>query len=208
MKKALEIILQALGDAWADLWTVLVINLIWLIAQLLIVPGPPATMAIFYFANRAAHGEVADLSDFFKALRGNWGLAWRWGLLNYALLVILIGDFFLMGNFKQATVGHLVQGFYLTVLFAWLLLQLFALPFLSEQETPGIRLALRNGAVMIGKNLVFSLALGVFLAILLAAGVFIFMLSFAFGGMILASAGNHAVIDRLKAYQIKNKTAV
>lgn len=198
MKAAFKVIGEAFKDTWSDLWTVLVCNLVWLISQVFIVPGPPATLALFYYANRLANGETADLSDFWQAFKRYWSVAWRWGLLNYTLLAVLTGDFVLMGSLRQKSLGQLVQGLYLVILAAWLLVQLFVLPFLFEQETPGVKQALRNGAVMLGKNITFSLTLGVFLAVLLVGGIFVFMLSFAFGGMLTASAANHAVLDRLR----------
>jgi hypothetical protein len=46
MRTVLRIVGGAFQDLWADLWTVLACNLLWLIANLLIIPGPPATVGI------------------------------------------------------------------------------------------------------------------------------------------------------------------
>ncbi|MGE5222093.1 MAG: DUF624 domain-containing protein [Omnitrophica WOR_2 bacterium] len=205
---ALGVMRQALKDAWSDLWTVLVCNLVWLLAQLLIIPGPPATLALFYYANQKAKGEPSDLSDFWYGFRHYWRPAWRWGLLNDALLIVLAGDYLLTGRLSQGMTAHLIQGFYLALLGVWLLIQLLTLPFLLEQETPSIRQALRNGAVMLGKNIGFSLLLGVLLTLILLAGIPLFMLSFAFGGMLLASAGNHAVLSRLAVYRVAEDSII
>lgn len=204
---ALAVLRQALKDAWSDLWTVLVCNLVWLLAQLLIIPGPPATVALFYYSNQVAKGEQADFGDFWYGFRHYWKPAWRWGILNDVLLAILLGDYLLTGRLSHGAAGHLIQGFYLATLGIWLLIQLLMLPFLLEQETPNVRQALRNGAVMLGKNIGFSVILGILLALILLAGIPIFMLSFAFGGMLLASAGNHAVLNRLAVYRMPEGSA-
>ena len=86
-------------------------------------------------------------------------------------------------------------------LLAWLLVQLYALPFLFEQETPSVRLALRNGVSMLGSNLLFSATLGVLLAVALAVGILFFLVTFAAGGVFLALVGNHAVLNRLAAHR-------
>lgn len=205
MSDALLVLQQALHDTWSDLWTVLVCNLVWLLSVLLIIPGPPATLALFYYANRVAHGEVADLSDFLAAFRRYWRVAWRWGLLNLLIFALLLGDFYLTGDRSSSNTSRIIQGFYLAVLGGWLLVQLFALPFLIEQESASLRFAFRNSAVMVGRNIGFSTTLGVLLTVILLAGILLFMLSFAVGGFFVAAAGNHAVINRLETYRVSQK---
>jgi hypothetical protein len=195
------VIRKSLGDLWADLWTTAVINLAWLFCQVLVLPGPPATLALFYYGNRLAHGEIADVWDFWRALRSYWRPAWRWGLVNLALLFILIGDIRLTGKPDSSTITQFVQGFYIALLGGWLLLQLYAIPFLFEQEKPEVRTALRNAALMTGRNPVFSLGLMLFLILILAVGSLLFLLSVAGGAVFLAIAGNRAVLDRLAAQE-------
>ncbi|MEN6522456.1 MAG: hypothetical protein ABFD14_01910, partial [Anaerolineaceae bacterium] len=62
VQSVFQIIYLALRDIWDDLWTALVINLIWTVCVILIIPGPPATLALFNYSNRLAHGEIADLA--------------------------------------------------------------------------------------------------------------------------------------------------
>jgi hypothetical protein len=156
-------------------------------------------MALFYVGSRLARGEPADATDFLYAVRRYFGLGWRWGALNLVLLGILVGDIVLTGGLSQSSGARLAQGLYLAALAAWLLLQLYTLALLFEQEEPSLRLALRNGVVMLGRNLGFSVALGVLLALILAAGSALFLLSLAAGGLFLAVAGSHAVRNRLAA---------
>jgi hypothetical protein len=191
----------ALRDTWNDLLTTALVNLLWTLLTVLIIPGPPATLALFYVGHRLAHGEPTDPGDFLRALRRYFGLGWRWGLLNGAVLFLLIGDVILTARLSQSDVARLAQGFYLAVLGVWLLLQLYTLPFLFEQETPSLKLALRNSAVMLGRNVGFSVVWGLALAGMLLAGTLFFLVSLAAGGVFLALTGNHAVLNRLEAYR-------
>ncbi len=191
----------ALRDTWNDLLTTVLVNLLWTLLTVLIIPGPPATLALFYVGHRLAHGEPTDPGDFLRALRRYFGLGWRWGLLNGAVLFLLIGDVILTNHLSQSDPARLAQGFYLAVLGVWLLLQLYTLPFLFEQETPSLKLALRNGAVMLGRNVGFSVVWGLALAGMLLAGTLFFLVSLAAGGVFLALTGNHAVLNRLEAYR-------
>jgi hypothetical protein len=195
---ALRILGLAFRDTWQELWTILIVNLLFLVANLLVIPGPPATLALFYYGNRIAHGEIATERDFLHAVRQYWGPAWRWGIINLVVIALLTGDYYLVGSLTEnIEIAAFVQGLYITLLAGWLVLQLFTLPFLFEQEQPLVIEALRNAALFIRKNLIFSLVLALFLGLSLAAGVLAFMLTFAFGGAFVAFASNYAVLKDL-----------
>ena len=198
MKDVLVVVRAALGDIWDNLLVAAVCNLVWLVCVFLIIPGPLATLALFDISNRLAHGEVVDLHDFVEAMRRNWGLSWRWAIPAIALIAILFGDYQLTRSLSGAPLEHFVQGFYLSILAIWAFIQIYALPFLFEQESENLKLAWRNAAIMLGKNLWFSILLAALLAAILLTGTLLFMLSAAGGGIFLALAGNYAVRNRLE----------
>ena len=206
MRAAVGVIGSAFQDAWDDLWTNLALNLIWLICQLLVIPGPPATLALFHFANLAAKGEVTDFHEFWGAFRRNFWTAWRWALLNLLVLALLLGDYLLSGGFRADSTAGILQGLYLALLAIWLLVQLYTLPFLLEQSSPGVLRAERNAIVLLGRNIRFSLVLGALLIVILMVGIPVFFLSMALGAMLIAAAGNHAVLDRLAAHLAGDQT--
>ena len=194
---ALRIMRASLGDIWADMWTALVCDLIWLLSVVLILPGPPVTLALVYFANRRAHEDLTDLKDLWHGFRLYWKPAWRWGILNLLILSLLVGDFYLTGRSDPASPLRFIQSFYLAVVLVWLMVQFYALPFLIEQEQPSLRQALRNGAVMLGQNIVFSVCFGFGLLLICLVGIPLFFLTVGFGPLFLAFAANRAVLMRL-----------
>ena len=195
---ALKILGWAFRDVWKEMWTILIVHLIFLFGNILIVLGPPVTVALFFYGNKIAHGEMASERDFFAAIRYYWKPAWRWGVLNLLILGLLIGDYHLTARLvTRPETAHFVQGLYITLIAVWLLVQIFALPFLFEQEQPLVSQALRNSVVFIRRNLVFVLMLGFLLLLSLGIGTLTFMLTFVFGGALIAFAGNHAVIEHL-----------
>jgi len=198
VKSALKILGLSFRDVWQELWTILIVHLLFLLGNILIIPGPPVTFALFFYGNRIAHGERANERDFLEAIRDYWKPAWRWGLINFLAIGLLTGDYYLIGNMAASSnFASFIQGLYITLLAGWLLLQLFALPFLFEQNQPSVVQALRNAAVFIGRNLILVFVLAVLLAISLTAGTLAFMLTFVFGGALIAFAGNHAVLEHL-----------
>ncbi len=198
MRLALKILGRAFQDVWQELWTIMIVQLLFLLGHLLIIPGPPVTVAMFYYGNRIAHDEIATERDFLSAIRRYWKPAWRWGGLNLLVIGILAGDYYLTGKWasKPGLVSYL-QGFYVVLLLLWLLLQMFALPFLFEQEQPSVIQALRNSTVFARRNSILMVVLAFLLAISLAFGTLAFMLSFVFGTALIAFAGNHAILETL-----------
>jgi hypothetical protein len=197
---ALKTVGFSLRDTWQELWTILIIHLFFLLGNVLILPGPPATLALFFYANRIAHGETADERDFLQAVRRYWWPAWRWALANLLVIGVLAGDYSLTGRIAAGSKAvPYIQGLYLTFLAGWLLLQLFVPPFLFEQERPSVLQALRNALLFIGKNLGYVLALTFLMMLSLTAGTLAFMLTFVFGGAFVAFASNRAVLERIPA---------
>jgi hypothetical protein len=198
MHAALKTLGLAFRDVWKELWTIFVVHLIFLFGNILIILGPPVTVALFFYCNRIAHDEVATERDFLHAIRSYWRPAWRWGLVNLSMIALLAGDYYLTGRLvKDADVVYLIQGLYITLLVGWLLVQMFAIPFLFEQEEPRVLQALRNSVVFIRNNLIFVLVLAFLLVLSLTLGTLAFMLTFVFGGALIAFAGNHAVLEHL-----------
>ncbi len=198
---AFHILGRAFRDVWQELWTILIIQLLFLLGQLLIIFGPPVTVALFYYGNRIAHDELATERDFLSAVRQYWKPAWRWGGLNLLAIGLLAGDYYLTGRWLSVpTVSAFLQGLYAALLVLWLLLQLFALPFLFEQEQPSVRQALRNSSVFIRKHWLLVIVLALLLGISLAVGTLAFMLTFVFGAAQTAFTGNHAILEALDAH--------
>ncbi len=205
LQSAVRVVRAGLSAVWSDLWTALVCEFIWLLSIALILPAPPATVALFYFTNRQAHGEVAGLGDFWEGLRRYWLPAWRWGAVNLVMLLILGGDIYLLNKGQMTALNYFLQGFYLVCLTGWVIIQFYTLPFLLEQEKPAVFTALRNGALMFARNPGFTLWVILLLLLLCAAGTVLFLLSLGFGGALVAATGNRAVLDRL-AVQISDKS--
>ena len=204
MREALQVVRVAWRQTGEDIFTTLVVNLLWLVLCGLVVTAPVATVALFYVTNRLAHEEPTDVRDFFLALRQYFGVGARWGLINLLVLFFLGGDVVLTGRLVQGSWLPFVQGFYVAAFLSWLLVQFYALPFLFEQENPSVRLALRNGAVMLGRNLSFSLALMFLLGIVLTVTTLLFLIIAAAGGILFSLVANHAVLNRLAAAKQPN----
>jgi uncharacterized membrane protein YesL len=194
------IVVRVLQNYWDDMFGLMLCNLLWLLAQILIIPGPPATAALFTVTNRVAHGSFARVSDFWAGFKSLFWESWKWGALN--LLAILILGFaaalYGSGSFAPPA-GYLLMSSNLTLLGIWLFAQLFAFPFWLEQVDKRIWLAARNAVVALVQNLPVTLT-----ALLLTAAVLGLTVAFpVLIGLMTASfltlVGNTVVVAQVEA---------
>jgi len=108
---AFKILEMSFRDVWQELWTILIVQLLFLLGHILIIFGPPVTVALFFYGNRIAHDEMATERDFLNAIRQYWKPAWRWGGLNLLVIGLLVGDYYLTGRwFDNVNLASFLQG--------------------------------------------------------------------------------------------------
>lgn len=201
MSEAWWVFRKTLSSLWENIYLLVLANVLWIMLNVLVVTGPPATAGLFIFTHRLARGEDVDLHDFFEGFRHYFGWSWLWAIIAGAGFLILGGDVILMGNLSSADYIVFIQGFFLMLLFLWAFLLLYAFPLILEQEQPSLWLALRNALVMFAGNWSFSVALfGLALLTVLLSTLLLMpwaIVTVAF----LALLGNHAVLNRLAAHR-------
>lgn len=167
-----ELLVKALKDYWDEMFNLMLCNIIWLLAQLLIVTGPPATIALFHVAHRVAHGHFARVSDMMTGFRQNLLTGWKWGGLNLIVVAVLGYGILFYGSadFPQPY-GLALMWVNLFLLFLWLFTQLYAIPFWLEQVDKRMTVALRNALVTQAQNLRVTLVVALLAALAIALTV-------------------------------------
>ena len=122
-----SIVIAATRRAWDEYMSVLLLSAAWLLAQVLVIPGPPATAALFAMARAGYDGVFWSAADAWAAFRVNFWPAWRWGLPN--LLVIGIGLYNVSVFWNVPGVWAGLRWLWVVVLLVWLGLNLFYWPF-------------------------------------------------------------------------------
>ena len=164
MDKPPALIGRALRNFWDEGLNLLLVNVLWFLAQLLIVSGPPATMALFAVTNRVARGHLARPAEFGDAMRRFFVAGWKWGALNLVAIVVFGNAAITYGGGLFGPYGAILSLVMWFLLGAWLFTQLFAYPLWLEQTDRRIGLALRNALVMMAHHPAVTL-----LALLVAA---------------------------------------
>ncbi|MEX2540991.1 MAG: hypothetical protein WD314_04255 [Trueperaceae bacterium] len=196
---AFPVFVRALGDWWRDWVNMAMLNLAWMLCWLTVILGPPATFVAYRVANDFAHERTLYPRELAGMLRRYFLVSWAWFLLQLVVVVAVLLNLHFYGSLNSR-LGGALQGATLVVAGVWLLLQMYALPYLMEQGRPGLRLALRNALLTVLANPLYALVMAGVSAVLLALCVRLpFLLLFGVP-MLIVVFGSHAVIDRLERY--------
>jgi hypothetical protein len=151
MTRAFSIIGQAFRLWWGEFMLLIFFNLIWLVLQIPIVTGPPATAAMYVIARQLADGEFIEPRHGLQALRRMFAPAWVWGAINLMIVGVLIGNFW----FYESATGWLWTGLRLLwgiIAVGWFAVNLFYWPFWLAQEQRSPQLTFRNSFLFLAKQ--------------------------------------------------------
>lgn len=199
MKNALRVVRAAIVDLWDSVFLVVFCSLVWLFLVLLIIPGPPATLALFDMADRIARREhLLEFRDYLRAVWQRFGVGWRWGAVNLLVVAVVLIDIRVVPQMVSPTVAVYLQLFFTMALTLWIVVNWYALAFLFQQKEASLRQALRNGVVLLLQNPLFTLVLVVITAVLIGLSLVLVIVNLLFGPMLVALISTHAVLNRLE----------
>lgn len=132
-------ILSSATRRWWDEWiSAILVSVFWLLAQLLVIPGPPATAALFAMARRSHDGEYWGAPDVWAAFKELFVPAWLWALPNIAVIGLAIYNISTFWALPHGAWSAL-RVVWVVGLIVWLGLNLFYWPFLLAAEDKSLR---------------------------------------------------------------------
>jgi uncharacterized membrane protein YesL len=141
-------------------------------ALLGVLPAGPATIALYYVANRITDGRATKVSDYFGAMRehARIGIILT-GIALAGLVVILFNlGFYLSVN---NAFGGAMLGLWIYLLVFWLGLSLYVFPLAFLQDTPDLRLIARNAFLMSVGRPIFTFLTLVLMGIIVGLSAFL-----------------------------------
>lgn len=164
---------RVLKALWDELFTIVIISVLWWGGAILIVTAAPATAGVNGATNRIANYKRTGVEFFWSEAKRFPGKSWAMfgGIIVVLALIILNISFYANA-----------QGWwrYVTVIWVWallffLMMAQYLFPLMSQQTEPDLRMALRNAAVLSLKapfyaflSLIFQLVLFALCFLLLA----------------------------------------
>lgn len=199
--------LRVIGRSFVDWWDgwldTVVMTLVWVVAQVTVILGPPATFGVYYVIHdMVVDGQAQGIPGMIRGARMYFGKAWLWGLINLLVVGILVINIYFYGGIK-AFWGLYLQVFVLMVLLVWIMTQFYALAYFMELETKSLWTAMKNG-------LFTSLAAPFFTFVIIVLVIILTLLSFGlviplFLGLfgVIPFLAFRAIDDRLVAFGLR-----
>jgi len=163
---------KSAADFWDEIFYLMVLNLVWAIGSLFIIPLPFFTFGLWYTAHDVSQGKGINFGTFFGYLRQTWKHALIWGAINIGIGLILVLNLNFYTRMGTQWAGA-AQIMIIAVALFWSIVQLVALTLYPRLEEPGFRLATRNAGTLVAKYPLPVLALvAIFVLIGLITSIF------------------------------------
>lgn len=206
MKLGFRVFWEALRDFWEEIFMLALMNILTVVLVVPVVTFPPALAGLWSVANLVVQGNSITWRDYFEAFRRYFWKAWGLALLNLVVITTLVINiwFYAPDNAPfeiSANLSLVIRTFWGFATALWVILQLYPLALLLEQEDQRLRVALRNAAVLLFANPGFSLVLVVLLAITGIISALIPLLWALITVAFLAVVCNKAVRHLLEPYR-------
>ncbi|MFQ5613441.1 MAG: hypothetical protein ACE5H9_15045 [Anaerolineae bacterium] len=218
------IVRKALSDIWEEAFYLALFNMLWvagavpglllitygvqgpflglvLLGLLALVPWPFVTFGLFHTAHEIDQGKAIGLKTFFRGGRQRWRQAYLWGGLNALIVAVLLANIRFYSSpispLGNTSLGTMLSAFFASLTLLWLLWQLMVLTIYPRLETPGLRLALRNAAILMLAQPLPVVFVG-FLALVLGLTAFVVpLLGFLSNFALIAVLANRATTEIL-----------
>ncbi len=190
MNNLWEIIKKSTTDLWDEMLYMVLFNLIWFFGTLFILPWPFVTFALVFIAIDVADGKGIKWSKFWGYGRQNLKPAYIWGGVNLVALALMWFNVVFYSRYNTQW-AQILQLFFLSLMAFWLLLQHVAVVLYPRLVEPSYKLALRNAAILVGKNPVISLVVMLLLGVLILVSAFFpalaVMIVFSYAAIMIAN---------------------
>lgn len=207
MMDAFRVVVKALKDIWGEMFNLVLMNVFTLLCMIVVIPGPPAVMALYAVCNRIANDYAISWEHYFAAFRQHFRKAWLYAIAAFVVTALILFNFWWYGaTFGSEVWVQWVQGAWLAAAFFWLVINFYVAAFYMEQQDRRWRIALRNSALVAGASPVFTLTLLVVVGVLMVISLAITPLFILLGLAIWAMFGSEAVVNRVNLYRKRMET--
>ncbi len=203
--EAFALLRDAATEWWRNWLRLTVLNLVWMVSWLLVLTGPPVTLAVYAYLERLAANDEMTPGEFLAEVRRNLLRGWLWSLPVLALVASLLVSLPFYAQFAELWARAAELAVVVLVL-GWLFVQFFALPYLFVQGSRSLVQAYRNAALTAFASPLYSLVVAVALLVLLVLSVRFMGVTFLFSPVLIALAGTLAVKERLRRFGIAEGT--
>ncbi len=153
--RALRVVALSIRDFYEEMFLFVPLNLVWWLAAILVIPLAPVSAGLYYISHRIAHEQRVG-ADFFKeAVRDFLWPSLRLGVLDVVILITILVNLMFYSRFTNWI--RLITILWIYGLILWAAAQLYLFPLLFEQQEPKVLTVVRNAAVLVLAQPLFTL---------------------------------------------------
>lgn len=205
MLDALRVTWKTLQDLWGEMFHLVLMNLLTLLLLLLVVPGPPAWVALGAVCSRVANDYAISWETYFRAFRAHFVKAWIYSVASLIAIALVLLNFWWYGAaFGEQQWAQWVRGAWLAAAVFWFVVNFYAVAFYHEQEDKRWRTAIRNALFTAGAFPLFTLVLLVIGGIVMALSIVFTPLFVMIGLAFWALLSAEAVANRIRVWQARS----
>lgn len=201
---SLKVIGKSIVDWWDSWFDLVAAVLVWLVAQITIVFGPPATFGLVYTAHALINGESLGAKGIIEGGRKYFSKSWLWALLNILVVAIIYTNFYFYGQMDSVW-GAYGQLFTIMIGTIWLVTQCYTVVYLMEMVEKRLFLAIRNGFFTTMASPIFSLLISLFaLIVIILCAVTVLPIFFGLPALV-PILYIRALYNRLEKYGLRER---
>jgi uncharacterized membrane protein YesL len=206
MRPVLRVFWQSLRDFYDEIFMLGLMNILTVVLAIPVVTFPPALAGLWSAANLVVQGNSIAWHDYFDGFRRYFWKAWGLALVNIVVVAVLATNLWFYNPDTAPfdisdNLSFGIRLFWGIVTAVWVMLQMYPLALLMEQEDQRLRTTWRNAAVLLFANPGFSLVLAILLAIVGFISTLIPLLWAIVTVSLFAVACNKAVRHLLEPYR-------
>jgi hypothetical protein len=206
MKSKFPASLRVIGRSAVDWWDgwmdMVLVTIVWVVAQITIILGPPATFGVYYVVHSMQNGQSIGVRGMIEGGKHYFGKAWIWALVNYVVIFVTFFAIWFYANVKAAW-GIYAEVIILIIAYLWFCSNFYGLAYFHELEEKNLFVSLKNGLLTTLAAPFFTLILMIVVVVLLVLS-FGFMLPLFLGIPCLVPVlGYRGIHDRLVAFGIR-----
>ncbi len=182
-------------------WVYIVGNIFCIFLCIPVITAPIGFAALSYMAYCDLNEPTVYPEYFWVGVRKHWRRGLIMGFANIVIGVMVTVN---LSTYTAPTLSNLVlRGVWIVTIAVWLAVQMYLWPLIEAMESPSLWGGVRNAALMLLANPLFSLMLLVVLAILIAVSAALVAPIALLTLSLIANIVNSAVSDRLARYRAR-----
>ena len=201
---SLGVIGRSFVDWWDNWIDMVLVTIVWFIAQLTIVLGPPATFGYYYYVSQMINGESLGVRGLIRGARMYFGKSWQWGALNLLGWIVLVINFQFYGQVK-AIWGIYLQVVIVMMIYLFTATNFYALPYFMAIEQKSLKVALNNGIRTTLAAPFFTIVLLLICLVVGIASIGLILPFFMGLPGVIAVLGFRAMEDRLVKFGLRKR---